>query len=332
MIAQGAVLEEALHQRLVGFGDGLDEGGACRLRLADQGLGNRALDRRPAVDRGGERLHADDVDDAGAGFALADGQMDRHHAAVAGAAQRHDGPLERGAIAVEAAEGDQPRQPQFLGGGPRLLGLHRRTRHRVDDDDDGIGDAQRRARVGEEIGDAGGVEEVDLGLAPLGVGERGAQGVLAGNLLGVVVGHGRAVVDAAQPVDHAGGEQHRRHQLRLATASVPDDGDIPDAGGVIHLHSRILRATEAVPSQSRAAQRSRYESRFCVEYAFAPGSQAARDAGPPTVTRSAGPQSDRGARRARPAACRRRCRPRPRSPGRGRTTTTAARSGSRRRC
>jgi hypothetical protein len=45
--------------------------------------------------------------------------------------------------------------------------------------------------------------------------------VLAGDLFVVVVGHGGAVVDLAEAVDHAGVEQQRRDELRLAASPWP---------------------------------------------------------------------------------------------------------------
>src|SRR5262245_43801997 len=104
------------------------------------------------------------------------------------------------------------------------------------------GHAHRRARVAEEVAEARGVDEVDLGLAELGVGETGRQRVLPGDFLFVVVGDGVALVHLAEAVHHAGGEQERRDQLRLAAPSVADDGDVPDVGGLVNLHSGILPA------------------------------------------------------------------------------------------
>ena len=81
--------------------------------------------------------------------------------------------------------------------GPQLLGLHFDAGDGIDDDDGGFGDAERGARVGQEVGEPGRVDDVDFGLLPLGVGEAGGERVLAGDFFFVEVGDGRAVVDPA---------------------------------------------------------------------------------------------------------------------------------------
>ena len=64
--------------------------------------------------------------------------------------------------------------------------------------------------------------------------------MFAGDLFFVVVGDRVAFVHLAEPVHHAGGEEQGGNELGLAASAVADDGDVPDAGGVIDLHSGIL--------------------------------------------------------------------------------------------
>src|SRR6185503_7319738 len=96
--------------------------------------------------------------------------------------------------------------------------------------------AQGGAAVGEEVGDSGGVDEIDLRLLPFGVGQARRERVLAGDFLVVEVGGGGAVVHLSEPVDRAGGEEQGGHELRLAGSAVPDEGDIAKTCGVVHLH------------------------------------------------------------------------------------------------
>ena len=125
---------------------------------------------------------------------------------------------------------------QLLGGRPDLLGRDLDAGDRVDDDQRGVGDAQRRARIAQEVRHARRVDEVDLVLVPLDVGEAAGEGVLAGDFFFVVVGHRRPVVHAAESVDGAGIEQQRGDELCLAGAAMTDEGDISDAGCVVDLH------------------------------------------------------------------------------------------------
>ena len=67
-----------------------------------------------------------------------------------------------------------------------------------------------------------------LVFLPFGVGEAGGERVLAGDLFVVEVGDGGAVVDPADAIDGAGGEEQGRHQLRLAASAVSDDSHVAD--------------------------------------------------------------------------------------------------------
>ena len=65
-------------------------------------------------------------------------------------------------------------------------------------------------RIAQEIRHARRVDEVDLVLVPLDVGEAAGQRVLAGDFFFVVIRDRRPVVHAAEPVDGAGVEEQRR--------------------------------------------------------------------------------------------------------------------------
>ena len=82
---------------------------------------------------------------------LADRQLNRDDGAVARVAQRLQRALEAGPFAVEAVEHDQARQAELLRGLPHLLGLHHHAGDCVDDDQRGVGDVQRRARIAQEV-------------------------------------------------------------------------------------------------------------------------------------------------------------------------------------
>ena len=96
---------------------------------------------------------------------------------------------------------------EILRGFPDLLGLDFDAGDRIHDDEGGVGDAQRRARVAEEIAEPGRVDQIDLVLVPLGVREACGKGVLAGDFFFVVVGDRRPIVHASEAIDHAGGER-----------------------------------------------------------------------------------------------------------------------------
>jgi hypothetical protein len=139
------------------------------------------------------------------------------------------------------------RERVLLGVGPHLLRLHLDPGHAVHHDQRSVGHPQRGARLGEEVRVAGGVEEVDLGLAPLAPGHGGLQADLALDLVGVEVGDGRPVLHAAEAVHRPGVEEDCGDQRRLAAAPVADHGHIADVGRLEDLHGNPQRkGSEAI--------------------------------------------------------------------------------------
>ena len=179
---------------------------------------------------------------------LADRQLDRNRPCGCSDSRSDcERALEAGALAIEPVEHDEPRQAELVGRLPRPSRSAPSTPATASTTTSGgVGDVQRRARVAEEVADARRVDQVDLLLVPLGVGEAGRQRVLAGDLLLVEIGDGRAVVDLAEAVDHAGVGENGRGELRFAGAAVSDERDIPDAGGVVDLHRRRSPSAEAI--------------------------------------------------------------------------------------
>ena len=112
--------------------------------------------------------------------------------------QRLEGAEEVGALAVEHVDEDEPRQALLVGALPEPLGVDLDPHHGVDDDDRGVGDAQRGDRVGDEARLARGVDQVDLAAVVLEGGDGGADRHLPLLLVGLVVGDGGAVLDACR--------------------------------------------------------------------------------------------------------------------------------------
>ena len=236
---ESAGFEELLHQRVVGLGNHLDErlpsGLRCSCELAGDGSFSRLA---AAVRREGPCLHRHEIDDAAKILLFSDWQLDRDDRTPEDTAQRFERASKVGALAIEPVEDNEARRLHLGGHAPDLLGRDLDAGHGVDDDEGGIGDAQRGTRVAEEVRQPRGIDEVDLVAVPLDVGEAGGKGVLAGDFFFVEVGDGGAVVDAAETVHGAGGEQQRGEQLRLAGAAMTDQGDISQALSFIDLHGR----------------------------------------------------------------------------------------------
>jgi hypothetical protein len=219
--------------------DAQKTGNRRALRGAGQRVGHRSLRHLPRL-VGGERagLHRDEIDDPCEVLLLADGHLDGHAVAAERGAHRLERAIEARALAIEAGADDQARELELLGVGPDFLGGHLHAGDGIDDDDRRLDDAKRRARVRQEVAHPGRVDEVDLVLVPLEAGERGGEGVLAGDGLVVEVGDGRALVHLAESIHGRGVEQERRGQLRLARAAVTHERHVPDACRVEDLHKR----------------------------------------------------------------------------------------------
>ena len=79
------------------------------------------------------------------------------------------------------------------------LGLHLDAVDRADHEHGEVGHPQRGLHVADEVGVAGGVDQVDLVALPLERGERERQREAPLLLLGVEVGDGGAVLDPPRP-------------------------------------------------------------------------------------------------------------------------------------
>src|SRR2546428_343608 len=175
-----------------------------------------------------ERLHLGEVDVALEPRLLADGEVQRHDAALETARERVQRAEEVGALAVEPVDDDGARQLVLVRELPDLLRLHLHAGDGVHDHDRGIDHAQAGARVGDEITVPRRVDEIDAVAFPVTVRHRGVDRYFALDLVGVEVGGRAAVVHLAEPRDGAGGEQQGFHEGGFADAAVADDTDVAD--------------------------------------------------------------------------------------------------------
>ena len=98
-----------------------------------------------------------------------------------------------------------------------------------------------RSQVADEVGVAGRVQHVDLHAVPFdGAIESETRDALA-LFVGIVVGHGVAVLDRAHPGDRTGREEHGLEQRGLARAAVADQQDVADVLRVVGLQHGLLR-------------------------------------------------------------------------------------------
>jgi hypothetical protein len=233
-----AALEEDLHQRVVAFGNHLDQFRVVFPRLLNE-VGGNVAGRRLArgVLRVPVGLHGDEVDDTlEAGFAP-QGDLDRHRAAVEPLEDRLHRPLERRVLSIELVDDEDARDLVLLAILEDPLRDDLDAGNRLDDEERRVGNRKPGLRICDEGGVTRGVDEIDLRAAPFQVRQRGLQRDLSVDFLVVEVGGRRAVVNATQAVDRSRDEQQRGHERRLPAVAMADESDVSDIRRVVDLHA-----------------------------------------------------------------------------------------------
>ena len=122
----------------------------------------------------------------------------------------------KSACSLSIAETNSIRgQVQLIAELPDLLGAHLDPAGAAQHHDRGVGRVQAGHDLAEVVEVAGGVDQVDLGVEPLGVAEAEADGVLAFDFVGGVVGEGGAVLDRCR-----GAGSSRTTQASASTSDV----------------------------------------------------------------------------------------------------------------
>jgi hypothetical protein len=149
--------------------------------------------------------------------------------------ERVEGPEEVGPLAVEHVHVDEAGHAELGRALPQALGADFHAHDGVDHEDGGLADAQGAQCVGDERWLAGGVDQVDLDVAPLERGQRRGDRHPAGLLVLVGVRDRGAVRHRAESGGRAGLEQQSLVQRRLPAPPVADQRHVADPfGGMGH--------------------------------------------------------------------------------------------------
>ena len=227
--------EELLEQRVVGLGDGLEEGLAVLLGLLDEvggdlldGVLGAHLDVTLRVAAPGECTHLDEVDDAFERGLGADRQLEDQRLGAEALHDGVDGEVEVGAELVHLVDEADARDVVLVGLAPDGLGLGLDALLAVEDGDRAVEDAERALHLDREVHVARGVDDVDLVLVPETGDGRGRDGDAALLLLLHPVGRRGAVVGLADLVVDARVEQDALGRSGLAGIDVGHDADVAD--------------------------------------------------------------------------------------------------------
>ena len=197
---------------------------------------------------------------------------------------------EVGAGLVELGDDDRPRHvdggalvPQHPGGAVDRV-------DRADDEQRCVGGPKAGAQFADEVGVAGGVDQVDLDLAAHQGSEREAHAALLAVLGRVVVADGGACGDRAGARDRPAGRQQHLGQGRLACARVPDQHHVAHAAECRRHRGAGIRAFGCSPDLSDSCRSPELSNR---ERWMRRSAERSRRAG-------SVPPSDRASRRQRP--------------------------------
>ena len=199
-----------------------------------------------------DRLHRDQVDDAGQVGLEADRDLQHHGVVVELLAQLGDDALGVGAGAVALVDEGDARHlvAGHLAVDGDGLGLH--AADRAEHEDRAVEHAQRALDLDREVDVAGGVDDVDVVVAPGAVGRGRLDGdaALALELHRV---HLRAdavlALDVVDRVDAVGVEEDALGERRLARVDVGADADVPDLLQLFHGAPVPCRHCGAVPAR-----------------------------------------------------------------------------------
>src|SRR5262249_40470429 len=136
--------------------------------------------------------------------------------------------VELDVVRVELVDDQHAGQAAAAGLVEQPAGVDLDAGRRGDDDDGGFDGAQGGQGAADEVGGAGGGEQVDVLALVLQVQDAGVDGEMALVLLLVVVGNAGAVLGAAAAVDGPRGVEQGVGKRGLARRPVSRQGDVPD--------------------------------------------------------------------------------------------------------
>src|SRR6188472_3169017 len=129
---------------------------------------------------------------------------------------------------------------QLVADFPNFLGAHLHPSRPAENDDGGIGGMQAGDDLAEVVEVTRGVDEIDLGVQPLGVADGQIDGVFAFDFVGRIVGERGTVFDGTVASAGAAYEGQGIYQGRLSASPVPDKRHVSYGVGAIDLHGLHL--------------------------------------------------------------------------------------------
>ena len=230
--------KEFFHQFFPGLGDGFEKHIVVFLIHLAEGGGDLALDVGAGGGIKGIDDAVDEVDETR--HLIAVDERDLHGADLHAEMlpQCPEGAVEAAFAVVKTVDEKGLRDPLAGGVFPSLLGAHLHAGLAVHHDDGGIRHADAFEHLARKIKVAGRVENIYPDILPHQRGTGGGERKAAPHLLAVIVAHGVALADAAQPVGLMGYIQHRFCQRSFAGTAVAQQAYVTDVLGQKFFHDR----------------------------------------------------------------------------------------------
>ena len=218
-----ALLQVEFHQGLVHLDHLVDDAAMGLLDAGEVGRGAAGLK---------ETVHDP--------LAAVGGQVDGQALGAEGVADLRGEASEVNPLGVDLVDDDDPAQLALLGRGHHALSHALDAGLGADDHSGRLHRWQDGQAAADEVGKAGGVEQIDVLAVGVEAGDADVQGVFVLLLQGVEVTNGRPAGHAARRGDHARGGEQGLHQGGLAGTGVTYQGDVADVLGIVVRHGANL--------------------------------------------------------------------------------------------
>src|SRR5437016_5041551 len=185
-------------------------------------------------------LLGEEIDDPMEGRAFAHGNLHRDHLRREPLLDLRIHALEVGVLLVHQGDEEQPRDAARFAVVPHLLGAHFYAAGGGEHHHRAVGGVHARQRLAREIEVPRRVDEVELGVEPLGHGEREGDRVFALDFVGGVIGEGGSVFHGPVTLAGTGHEREGIDEGGLTARAVADDRDVADLRRLVHAHRRTL--------------------------------------------------------------------------------------------
>ena len=232
------LIEIGHHELFVGLGGGFHEGFTELLGLGLEVGGNGNFLLVLAVEHLGG--HIDKINVTYEGALLNDGELNGSDGNAELFGNGFHGLFEVGVFLVHLVDDEHAGHLGLLAHGHGLFGANDGTGNGAAENDGGIGKGHSLVNFAVEIEEAGGVDQIDLGVLPLKGSKSSRNGNMPLGLFGVIVGGGGAILNAAHTIEQAGVVEHSLSEGGLAFAAVTEDTDVANAVSFVVLHNSVI--------------------------------------------------------------------------------------------